>query len=319
MRHPAGIGSSPGEHPGLLRSHCRSAHAPARGRLPRRQPRELGRAGRRRTPPRPDYAVARFADDPPFLSEVVRFDLPRLGDIAGLDAVHLQCHIGTDTVSLARLGARDDRPRLLGAGARAGAGASPTAVGVDVDVRRVRGLRRARGARAGAFDLVYTGIGALCWLPDIRRWARGRRRAAAARRPAVHPRGPPGAVGARRPAARRPARARLPVLRAGPSRRSGTRAARTSRPITSFTQNRHARVEPRPRRDRHGPARRRPGADGARGARPRAVGRAARSDDARSAAASAGSPTGPSGCRTATRCRRASARRGGQPDVRRGL
>jgi hypothetical protein len=23
----------------------------------------------------------------------------------------------------------------------------------------------------GAFDLVYTGIGAICWLPDIRRWA----------------------------------------------------------------------------------------------------------------------------------------------------
>jgi SAM-dependent methyltransferase len=23
----------------------------------------------------------------------------------------------------------------------------------------------------GAFDLVYTGIGALCWLPDVRRWA----------------------------------------------------------------------------------------------------------------------------------------------------
>jgi hypothetical protein len=54
----------------------------------------------------PDYSVSRFTDDPAFLSEVVTFDLPRLGDIKGLDAVHLQCHIGTDTVSLARLGAR---------------------------------------------------------------------------------------------------------------------------------------------------------------------------------------------------------------------
>ncbi len=36
----------------------------------------------------------------------VRFDLLRLGDIAGLDTVHLQCHIGTDTVSLGRRGAR---------------------------------------------------------------------------------------------------------------------------------------------------------------------------------------------------------------------
>ena len=36
---------------------------------------------------------------------MVRFDLPLLGDISGLRGVHLQCHIGTDTISLARLGA----------------------------------------------------------------------------------------------------------------------------------------------------------------------------------------------------------------------
>ncbi len=52
------------------------------------------------------YELGRYRDDPGFLSEVVRFDRPRLGDVAGLDAVHLQCHIGTDTLSLPRLGAR---------------------------------------------------------------------------------------------------------------------------------------------------------------------------------------------------------------------
>jgi hypothetical protein len=46
----------------------------------------------------PEYAVARFAEDPDYLSGVLRFDLPRLGDVRGLDGVHLQCHIGTDTV-----------------------------------------------------------------------------------------------------------------------------------------------------------------------------------------------------------------------------
>src|SRR5262245_47297048 len=45
-------------------------------------------------------------DDPDHLSEVVRFDVPRLGRLDGLDVVHLQCHIGTDTISLGRLGAR---------------------------------------------------------------------------------------------------------------------------------------------------------------------------------------------------------------------
>jgi hypothetical protein len=36
----------------------------------------------------------------------VRLDKPLLGGIAGLRGIHLQCHIGTDTISLSRLGAR---------------------------------------------------------------------------------------------------------------------------------------------------------------------------------------------------------------------
>ena len=69
------------------------------------EPRQLGRAGG--PPPRSLPASRRTLPGRPELHQrVVRFDLPRLGDIAGLDGVHLQCHIGTDTVSLARLGAR---------------------------------------------------------------------------------------------------------------------------------------------------------------------------------------------------------------------
>ena len=45
-------------------------------------------------------------DDPGFLSAEVRYDLPKLGRLDGLDIVHLQCHIGADTVSLSRLGPR---------------------------------------------------------------------------------------------------------------------------------------------------------------------------------------------------------------------
>jgi 2-polyprenyl-3-methyl-5-hydroxy-6-metoxy-1,4-benzoquinol methylase len=51
------------------------------------------------------YGVPRFAAGPDYLSDVVQFDRPLLGDVAGLRGAHLQCHIGTDTVSLARLGA----------------------------------------------------------------------------------------------------------------------------------------------------------------------------------------------------------------------
>jgi SAM-dependent methyltransferase len=118
----------------------------------------------------PDYAVARFAEDPSFLSEVVSFDLPRLGEIAGLEAVHLQCHIGTDTVSLARLGARmtglDFSAPALEQGRRLAAAVGVEVEFVESDLYGAPGvLGRER------FDLVYTGIGAICWLPDIRRWA----------------------------------------------------------------------------------------------------------------------------------------------------
>jgi SAM-dependent methyltransferase len=118
-----------------------------------------------------DYAVTRFADDPAYLSEVVRFDRPRLGDVTGLDVVHLQCHIGTDTVSLGRLGARitgldQSVPALEQARAlAAAAGVEATFVESDL-YGAVDALGPAR------FDLVYTGVGALNWLPDVGRWAR---------------------------------------------------------------------------------------------------------------------------------------------------
>jgi SAM-dependent methyltransferase len=118
----------------------------------------------------PTYEAGRFAADPGFLSKVVQFDLPLLGDISGLRGVHLQCHIGTDTISLARLGARmtglDFSPAAL-AQARVIAGRA----GADVTFTEADVYAAADVLGDAGFDLVYTGIGALCWLPDIRRWA----------------------------------------------------------------------------------------------------------------------------------------------------
>ena len=118
----------------------------------------------------PDYELQRFADDPSFLSEVVRFDRPRLGDVAGLRTVHLQCHLGTDTVSLARLGARMTGLDFSPASLRR---ARSLAAATGTDVRFVEAdVYGAVGALDGdTFELVYTGIGALCWLPSITRWA----------------------------------------------------------------------------------------------------------------------------------------------------
>lgn len=118
----------------------------------------------------PDYQLERYAADPDFLSDIVRFDLPRLGAISGLRGVHLQCHIGTDTVSLARLGASMTG---LDFSAPAVRQARSLAARIGADARFVQAdvYSAAEALGRAAFDLVFTGIGALCWLPGIRRWA----------------------------------------------------------------------------------------------------------------------------------------------------
>ncbi|HEY2576973.1 MAG TPA: class I SAM-dependent methyltransferase [Streptosporangiaceae bacterium] len=118
----------------------------------------------------PDYQVGRFAEDPGHLSKVVRFDLPRLGDIAGARGVHLQCHIGTDTVSLARLGA-SMTGLDFSAPAVEQAQKLAARIGADATFVQAEVYEAVEVLGREAFDLVFTGIGALCWLPDIRRWA----------------------------------------------------------------------------------------------------------------------------------------------------
>lgn len=117
-----------------------------------------------------DYAVERYVTDPGFLSHVVRFDLPRLGDIRGQRGVHLQCHIGTDTLSLHRLGARMTGLDFSGPAIEQ-ARSLAARTGAEVDYVQSEVYAALDVLPAGEFDLVFTGIGALCWLPDVRRWA----------------------------------------------------------------------------------------------------------------------------------------------------
>lgn len=118
----------------------------------------------------PEYGVDALAADPAALSGVVRFDRERLGDIAGLRGLHLQCHIGTDTLSLARLGAAMTG---LDFSAASIAEAEALAARAGTEIRYVvaDALEAAEVLPRHGFDLVYTGVGALCWLPSIERWA----------------------------------------------------------------------------------------------------------------------------------------------------
>lgn len=93
-----------------------------------------------------------------------------LGEVEGLDLVHLQCHIGTDSVGWARRGARVLGLDFSAIALRAAAELSNVC---DLEVEWIESdvydAPEALGGRA--FDVVYTGVGALGWLPDLTRWA----------------------------------------------------------------------------------------------------------------------------------------------------
>lgn len=97
-------------------------------------------------------------------------EMAEVGDVTGRTLLHLQCHFGMDTLNWARLGA--------------------TVTGIDFSepaVEAARALSRDSGLPGRflvgnvydapqlldeQFDIVYTAVGALNWLPDIRSWAR---------------------------------------------------------------------------------------------------------------------------------------------------
>ena len=182
----------------------------------------------------PDYAVARFAEDPSFLSEVVSFDASAPRRHRGLEAVHLQCHIGTDTVSLARLGARmtglDFSAPALEQGRRLAA-----AVGVEVEFVEsdLYGAPEALGRSASTSSTRASERSAGCPTSAAgpRSWRASCGRAAGS-----------SCARAIRCCGRWPTRGRTACSWSSArtssrrSRRSGTRAARTSRPHV-FTHN----------------------------------------------------------------------------------
>jgi SAM-dependent methyltransferase len=96
-------------------------------------------------------------------------ELGLLGDVAGKRILHLQCHFGQDTLSLARLGA--------------------DVTGIDLSDRAIdeaRKLNEKLDLSAeficcnlydlpqhldAKFDIVFTSYGTISWLPDLQKWA----------------------------------------------------------------------------------------------------------------------------------------------------
>jgi SAM-dependent methyltransferase len=123
------------------------------------------------------YDVAGFLADPSAISSVVRNDLsvlePHLPPTGIRDRtlLHLQCHIGTDTISWCRLGAvgvagLDLSPNSLRHARRIAEADGRTVQWIEGDARFAAALTDRR------FDAVVTSAGTIVWLPELTAWAR---------------------------------------------------------------------------------------------------------------------------------------------------
>ncbi len=119
-----------------------------------------------------DYCgLSRLLADPNAISAELALDIGRFGDLAGKQVMHLQCHVGTDTIGFARRGAARVVGLDLSETSLAHARAIADKAGADIEYVHAN-VYDARQAVSGDFDLVYTSIGVLCWLPDVVQWAR---------------------------------------------------------------------------------------------------------------------------------------------------
>ncbi|WP_296265438.1 class I SAM-dependent methyltransferase [Pseudomonas sp. UBA6562] len=105
-------------------------------------------------------------------SSIQQLDLSLLGNLEGLKLLHLQCHFGLDTISLARMGA-DCTGIDISVAAIEKAKELSLKADTQVEFIVADAQRIDRAVAPASFDIVYTSYGVLCWIEDIREWARG--------------------------------------------------------------------------------------------------------------------------------------------------
>jgi ubiquinone/menaquinone biosynthesis C-methylase UbiE len=96
-------------------------------------------------------------------------ELNLLGDIKGKKILHLQCHFGQDTLSLARMGAEvtgvDLSDKAVDKGRELAEQLGLNARFICSDVYKLPEVLEEQ------FDIVYTSYGVIGWLPDMNKWA----------------------------------------------------------------------------------------------------------------------------------------------------
>ena len=113
-----------------------------------------------------------FYDNDSFLegrSSLNSIELDLMGQISGKKVLHLQCHFGQDSISMARMGADVTGVDLS-----------------DVAIKQARSMAEKLGLNTrfiesdvleldqrltGMFDMILSTYGTICWLPDLKKWA----------------------------------------------------------------------------------------------------------------------------------------------------
>jgi SAM-dependent methyltransferase len=120
----------------------------------------------------PIHAVSEFYGvgrrDPAFWFADVEWT--DLGELSGRDVLHLQCHLGTETAAFAERGARTVGLDLSGAAVREARRIADQA-GLAIEYVQANVLDAVETLGSRRFDVVYTGKGALVYVPDLDRWA----------------------------------------------------------------------------------------------------------------------------------------------------
>jgi len=111
------------------------------------------------------YAIERLVAGEDVLFPI---EAGEIGDLSGQKVLHLQCHIGVDTLCLARRGARVTG---LDFSRRALDHAQDLAARTGLQAEFVQGdVYDAPELVGNDFDLVYATWGTINWLPDVFRW-----------------------------------------------------------------------------------------------------------------------------------------------------
>ena len=103
------------------------------------------------------------------VSSLNNIELDLLGDVKGKTILHLQCHFGQDTLSLAKLGAKATGVDFSGAAIQK-ANELNGELGLDAEFI-CTDIYDLPSVLDEQFDIVFTSYGTIGWLPDIQRWA----------------------------------------------------------------------------------------------------------------------------------------------------